>query len=83
MAANSKNAHMAWREEWRFWTSQSEKVQFNEKESWTSKAKYSKGAKTSKWLQYVNLKNLRKNRQIASVCEFEKSMKKPANGFSM
>ena len=39
--------------------------------------------KPGKWLQYVNLKNLRKNRQMASVCEFEKSTEKPANGISM
>ena len=39
--------------------------------------------KTGKWLQYVNLKNLWKNWQMASVCEFEKSTEKQANGFSI
>ena len=31
----------------------------------------------------MNILNLRKNRQLASVCEPTKSSKKPANGFSM
>ena len=39
--------------------------------------------KTGKWLQYVNFKNLQKNRQMAAVCEFEKSTEKRTNGFSM
>ena len=39
--------------------------------------------KTCKWLHYINFKNLRKNLQMASLCKFQKSTKKPANGFSM
>ena len=35
------------------------------------------------WLHYINFKNLRKNLQMASLCKFQKSTKKPANGFSM
>ena len=31
----------------------------------------------------MNILNLQKNRQLASVCEPTKSSKKPANGFSM
>ena len=35
------------------------------------------------WLHYINFKNLRKNLQMASLCKFQKSTKKPANGFIM
>ena len=31
----------------------------------------------------ANFKNLRKNLQMASLFKFQKSTKKPANGFSM
>ena len=30
--------------------------------------------KTCKWLRYLNFKNLQKNLQMASVCEFQKCM---------
>ena len=39
--------------------------------------------KTCKCLQYMNLKNLRKNLQMPLVYEFQKYMNKLANAFSI